>query len=84
MVGVGRVDGVGGAQLAREAKFFITKVNGDDGFRAAEFGAQQPIEANAAQPDHRDGIAGQNACGVDDGADPRHDRAPKDSGFIER
>ena len=58
-------------------------VDRDDLPGAGENRAQQPVQANPAEADHGDRIAGLQAGGIDHRPDPGHHRAAKDGGLVE-
>ena len=74
-VAVGRVDGVGGAELQAGLAAAGGGVDGDDRGRPGDAGALDDRLADAAAADHGDARAGRDAGGVEHGAEPGGDAA---------
>ncbi len=70
-----RVDHMGGAELPRQFQLGRQHVDGDDGMGAGSVGAEQGGQADPAQAEHCDTLAGGDMGRIDHRADAGHHRA---------
>ena len=82
-VGAGR-ERLGRAELAGELELLGDRVDADDRAGAREHGADQGREADAAEPEDGDALAGRGSRALDRGADAGQDGASEQRGDVER
>ena len=81
-IAVGRVDGVGGAELLRELELVGHDVDRDDGPGSGDARALDGIQPHAAAAGDDHALARLHARRVEDGAESRRDAAADDRGEL--
>src|SRR3546814_16758487 len=76
--------GGGGAELAGQRQFVVEDVDGNDALGAGQARAEQRVEADAAEADHGDRTAGDDAGGVHHGTDTGQDGAAETLRLLQR